>query len=200
MNANEATQIAIKASSMSDPAKRMSCRLTQEPFLQVVTTRLHCVVANYSVGAYHIVSLWYPRPSVFIGIAEPFVLEAEAWAQYVVWWVGLGVLSSVGLGAGMHSGLLFLFPHMLKVCSHSHSLSLPCVMLFRCMKRVSESVYRKIQRAPQMTVTTVSEAGMVHDGMQIRFCLSTVKVGDNGLTGASRCCAGLLGSREMWES
>lgn len=35
--------------------------------------------------------------------------------EYVVWWVGLGVLSSIGLGTGMHSGLLFLFPHMLKV-------------------------------------------------------------------------------------
>lgn len=51
-----------------------------------------------------------------------------------------------------------------------------------------------------MTLTTVSEAGMVHDRMQIHFCLSVVKSGDNGLTGASRCCAGLLGSREMWES
>lgn len=44
------------------------------------------------------------------------VREAEMWLQYVVWWVGLGVLSSIGLGTGMHSGLLFLFPHMLKVC------------------------------------------------------------------------------------
>lgn len=35
---------------------------------------------------------------------------------YVTWWVGLGILSSIGLGTGMHSGLLFLFPHMLKVC------------------------------------------------------------------------------------
>lgn len=35
--------------------------------------------------------------------------------RFVVWWVGLGVLSSIGLGTGMHSGLLFLFPHMLKV-------------------------------------------------------------------------------------
>jgi hypothetical protein len=34
---------------------------------------------------------------------------------YVTWWLGLGVLSSIGLGTGMHSGLLFLFPHMLKV-------------------------------------------------------------------------------------
>lgn len=36
---------------------------------------------------------------------------------YVVWWVGLGVLSSIGLGTGMHSGLLFLFPHILMVCA-----------------------------------------------------------------------------------
>ncbi|ETV74359.1 hypothetical protein H257_10954 [Aphanomyces astaci] len=35
--------------------------------------------------------------------------------EYVVWWVGLGVLSSVGLGTGMHSGILFLFPHIFLV-------------------------------------------------------------------------------------
>jgi vacuole membrane protein 1 len=34
---------------------------------------------------------------------------------FAVWWLGLGVLSSVGLGTGMHTGLLFLFPHILKV-------------------------------------------------------------------------------------
>ncbi|CAM9121542.1 unnamed protein product [Choristocarpus tenellus] len=35
---------------------------------------------------------------------------------FIVWWVGLGVLSSVGLGTGMHSGVLFLFPHIMKTC------------------------------------------------------------------------------------
>ncbi len=49
------------------------------------------------------------------GTAEEGVREAEVWLSYVVWWVGLGVLSSIGLGTGMHSGLLFLFPHILKV-------------------------------------------------------------------------------------
>ena len=39
----------------------------------------------------------------------------QVWTRYVVWWVGLGVLSSIGLGTGMQSGVLFLFPHMLKV-------------------------------------------------------------------------------------
>lgn len=35
--------------------------------------------------------------------------------EFVVWWFGLGVLSSVGLGTGMHSGILFLFPHIFLV-------------------------------------------------------------------------------------
>ena len=39
----------------------------------------------------------------------------ELWCSWAVWWLGLGILSSIGLGTGMHSGLLFLFPHMLKV-------------------------------------------------------------------------------------
>ena len=44
----------------------------------------------------------------------PQLEEAEMTVGYAVWWIGLGVLSSIGLGTGMHSGLLFLFPHMLK--------------------------------------------------------------------------------------
>ncbi|KAJ1606674.1 hypothetical protein OIY81_1633 [Cryptosporidium canis] len=32
-----------------------------------------------------------------------------------VWWVGLGFLSSVGLGCGIHTGLLFLFPHVYSI-------------------------------------------------------------------------------------
>ena len=44
----------------------------------------------------------------------PQLEEAEVTVGYAVWWIGLGVLSSIGLGTGMHSGLLFLFPHMLK--------------------------------------------------------------------------------------
>ncbi|POM68595.1 hypothetical protein PHPALM_15227, partial [Phytophthora palmivora] len=45
--------------------------------------------------------------------------------KFVVWWVGLGVLSSVGLGTGMHSGILFLFPHIFLVVQAAHeSISL----------------------------------------------------------------------------
>jgi vacuole membrane protein 1 len=50
------------------------------------------------------------------GFAHSQVHEVEMWIEYTVWWVGLGILSSIGFGSGMHSGLIFLFPHMLKVC------------------------------------------------------------------------------------
>lgn len=31
------------------------------------------------------------------------------------WWIVLGILSSVGFGTGLHSGLMFLFPHIMQV-------------------------------------------------------------------------------------
>jgi len=45
-----------------------------------------------------------------------FVDECELWIEWGLWWLALGVASSVGFGSGMHTGLLFLFPHILKVC------------------------------------------------------------------------------------
>lgn len=50
------------------------------------------------------------------GVYSQTVNDFEFWVQYTVWWVGLGILSSVGLGSGLQSGVLFLFPHIFKVC------------------------------------------------------------------------------------
>ena len=49
------------------------------------------------------------------GPHRPFLLSVNRLGEFIVWWVGLGVLSSVGLGTGMHSGILFLFPHIFLV-------------------------------------------------------------------------------------
>jgi len=49
------------------------------------------------------------------GSYSPMVSEATFNLKFVLWWLALGILSSIGLGTGMHSGLLFLFPHILKV-------------------------------------------------------------------------------------
>jgi membrane protein YqaA with SNARE-associated domain len=51
------------------------------------------------------------------GPHRPFFSEISIWLRFAVWWLGLGVLSSVGLGTGMHSGLLFLFPHIFFIVS-----------------------------------------------------------------------------------
>eukprot|EP01113_Clastostelium_recurvatum_P040719 TRINITY_DN6359_c0_g1_i1.p1 TRINITY_DN6359_c0_g1~~TRINITY_DN6359_c0_g1_i1.p1 ORF type:complete len:401 (+),score=65.11 TRINITY_DN6359_c0_g1_i1:68-1270(+) len=39
----------------------------------------------------------------------------EEFALFCIWWVGLGVLSSVGLGTGLHTFVLYLGPHIAKV-------------------------------------------------------------------------------------
>ena len=51
------------------------------------------------------------------GVHRPWFREITVWVEFVTWWMGLGILSSVGLGTGMHSGLLFLFPHIFFVVS-----------------------------------------------------------------------------------
>lgn len=49
------------------------------------------------------------------GVHRPLMGEVSQWFYFAVWWVGLGVLSSVGLGTGMHTGFMFMFPHIYKV-------------------------------------------------------------------------------------
>eukprot|EP00756_Hemistasia_phaeocysticola_P001897 Hpha_TRINITY_DN11308_c0_g1::TRINITY_DN11308_c0_g1_i1::g.63168::m.63168/K21248/VMP1; vacuole membrane protein 1 len=52
----------------------------------------------------------------FFAPAQPWVYWTNAWIQDTIFWLALGILSSVGFGSGMHSGLLFLFPHIYQVC------------------------------------------------------------------------------------
>ncbi|KEG11876.1 hypothetical protein DQ04_02191080 [Trypanosoma grayi] len=47
--------------------------------------------------------------------------EVEYLLADAVWWLVLGILSSIGLGTGMHSGLLFLFPHIYLACASADS-------------------------------------------------------------------------------
>jgi hypothetical protein len=58
-------------------------------------------------------------PAIVLTFMSAAVLLLQEWVLYTTWWISLGVLSSIGLGTGMHSGLLFLFPHMLKVRHYS---------------------------------------------------------------------------------
>ena len=43
--------------------------------------------------------------------------------MWLLWWVGLGVLSSVGLGTGLHTFLIYLGPHIAQVSDSSNDIS-----------------------------------------------------------------------------
>lgn len=46
------------------------------------------------------------------GPHEYYVRKAIAYARFVVWWIGLGVASSIGFGSGLHTFVLYLGPHI----------------------------------------------------------------------------------------
>lgn len=52
--------------------------------------------------------------------------EIEHLIREAAWWITLGVLSSVGFGTGLHSGLMFLFPHVMNVVLTVRSVRRPC--------------------------------------------------------------------------
>lgn len=72
----------------------------------------------------HPVVIYFLAPIVFIWFVSEFfpgpytaiINKFEFYIEFIVWWVGLGILSSIGFGSGLQTGVLFLFPHILKVC------------------------------------------------------------------------------------
>jgi uncharacterized membrane protein YdjX (TVP38/TMEM64 family) len=48
--------------------------------------------------------------------------EREIDVSFACWWVFVGVLSSIGMGSGLHTGMLWLFPHIFMVMSTASSL------------------------------------------------------------------------------
>lgn len=58
--------------------------------------------------------------SVFVAVQvdgphRDHVQAAKKYVLWYLWWVGLGVLSSVGLGTGLHTFVLYLGPHIAAV-------------------------------------------------------------------------------------
>ncbi|KAI5076502.1 hypothetical protein GOP47_0008567 [Adiantum capillus-veneris] len=46
------------------------------------------------------------------GPHEQFMKEVSIYLRYASWWVGLGIASSIGLGSGLHTFVLYLGPHI----------------------------------------------------------------------------------------
>jgi hypothetical protein len=51
----------------------------------------------------------------FDGPHTVYVDKAQFWVEFVVWWVGLGILSSIGLGSGYNPGFCLYFRTSLKL-------------------------------------------------------------------------------------
>ena len=59
-------------------------------------------------------AVWY----LLEQIEHPYVdqiNQVEHVVKFTVWWTSLGVLSSIGMGSGLQSGMLFLYPHIIKI-------------------------------------------------------------------------------------
>uniref|UniRef100_A0A7S1G4Q6 Vacuole membrane protein 1 n=1 Tax=Bicosoecida sp. CB-2014 TaxID=1486930 RepID=A0A7S1G4Q6_9STRA len=54
-------------------------------------------------------------PAYFVGARDAIVEASVEHGVYIGYWVLLGILSSVGLGSGLHTFLLFLGPHIIRV-------------------------------------------------------------------------------------
>jgi len=54
------------------------------------------------------------KDGAILWLVEFAIIEAS-------WWIILGVLSSIGFGTGLHSGLMFLFPHVMQVVTAAES-------------------------------------------------------------------------------
>ena len=83
------------------------------------------IVCHFVIGTIEIIEYFY----IFI--------------EWILWWLILGILSSIGLGTGMHSGLLFLFPFIGQVCMTAatcHSLQFDTFgsHAFVCIEKHSE--------------------------------------------------------------
>mmetsp|Transcript_33256 Transcript_33256/g.64787 ORF Transcript_33256/g.64787 Transcript_33256/m.64787 type:complete len:405 (-) Transcript_33256:261-1475(-) len=109
----------------SSPEERAKLTITRRP-LSVIGH--FSVVAVESLKYYFFALLRSPLAMLFLvpvtAVYASSFFEGEHlehikvpvfYIEFFVWWVGLGVLSSIGLGTGMHSGFLFLFPHVIEV-------------------------------------------------------------------------------------
>ena len=66
---------------------------------------------------------WFEDPSTPLELRpthqfpQHWLKEVEMFTADIIWWLLLGIMSSIGFGTGIHTGILFLFPHIYKVTS-----------------------------------------------------------------------------------
>lgn len=71
----------------------------------------HKILLSIFVALVGIMAAAYHIPGAHQPLVE--LIRKNLW--FITYWVGLGVLSSVGLGTGLHTFLLYLGPHIASV-------------------------------------------------------------------------------------
>lgn len=108
-------------------ARREELTLKQQPFATLVTflqgisylvyeSAKYIVLHRFFLFVFLPVFCLYAILDRIPGHYTETLNNLEFAVEFSIWWIGLGVLSSVGLGSGLQSGVLFLFPHIFKVC------------------------------------------------------------------------------------
>jgi membrane protein YqaA with SNARE-associated domain len=105
------TAIRLSLQWLVEFVVRSVVKVLKSPFTWLVVVP---GIAAWAALKYHF------APELFVppvcGENEGGILwRAELIVTEVAWWVILGILSSVGFGTGLHSGLMFLFPHVMQV-------------------------------------------------------------------------------------
>jgi len=106
--------------------RREMLTLFRQPIATLKTFALGGVALVYYTAKYlfsHSLFLYLLLPSAAVwfvldcipGPHTEVLGQIEFGIEFAVWWLGLGILSSIGLGSGLQSGVLFLFPHIIKV-------------------------------------------------------------------------------------
>mmetsp|Transcript_12749 Transcript_12749/g.31839 ORF Transcript_12749/g.31839 Transcript_12749/m.31839 type:complete len:578 (-) Transcript_12749:584-2317(-) len=97
---------------------QISSKLLLQGLAAAATSRAMKYCGYWLILAYaatHILSpeLYSPPPKAGAPGGKLYMLELCLYEA--VWWVVLGILSSVGFGTGLHSGIMFLWPHTMSV-------------------------------------------------------------------------------------
>ncbi|XP_034024671.1 vacuole membrane protein 1-like [Thalassophryne amazonica] len=117
-----------------DKEERMSLVLWRRP----VTTLQYFVLETFIKLKEWTIKLWERRVAVLLllgscsvfsilysmeGTHQSYVQYLERKFLWCAYWVGLGILSSVGLGTGLHTFLLYLGPHIASVTLAAYECS-----------------------------------------------------------------------------
>ncbi|MBN3308338.1 vacuole membrane protein 1 [Amia ocellicauda] len=125
-NGNFADASSLSERKQRDKEERLAIVLWKQPLITLQYFFLETLIdlKEWTVKLWHRRGLVFTALVLFIffsvaysieGVHQKFVQYMERKFLWCAYWVGLGILSSVGLGTGLHTFLLYLGPHIASV-------------------------------------------------------------------------------------